>query len=1312
MKLMVSITRVALLLFFILSYKMVFSQTGERVLMLADKDGLPQNKVKGILNDQHGYIWIGTQNGVAKYDGYTFKNYPELNGKEISKLYISKRNDLWIGTHSGLYMLDRIRDEFTQISLGDIRDITEAEGHIYFITPDNLYGLEEERAIIKYEIETSHNLKQLVYINGIFYLGLGSKQGILSIRTIEGKVLNSEQNLDDHLPNHVITCLRMIDNKLWAGTSEGYVFEQIGKQFRRIDINNSYSIKDIIRLNGATWVATDGNGVFVLDSGRNAVNHYYDDPNSKSILGSNNIHSMMKMPNGDLWMGTYDAGICYLSSQSTQFKNMADTYKSKQVPLNRNATASFEDSDKNLWLGTQTGFMKINTRENDIRTIGFDTSQKLLGGSKVLAIHESRNKEMWVGTYDGGLGHFSKDMRHLATYFPFSDGLKREQNINFILPYSKNQILINSMYKGIGVFNIENREISKIPLVASDTIWEYHTQAVRQFDKITYAYVFGKDLCAIDEGTKTLKAVLTPTHNVNDFLKNRDNTFWLATRGAGLLLMDTEGQVLKHLDLQDGLPSNFLLRIEKDHLENLWVTSISGLAKIDVNDNITLYDHRHGLPSKEFSPFVSTILHNNNLLFGTVAGFVMTNPNEQLNTSFPPKVVISDITFQNKSVKTLVEEIPLDQPIESLQTIELPFDRNSFTIHFFNNDYDLPKYNTFQYRMKGLEKEWINLHEHTHTTYTNLLPGTYQFQVNSTNKYNVKGLTPTTLNITIMPPWYLSKWAYGLYVLIFMCLIYVIYRVILYRAHVKKELEFSEFKVEAIKDLNEKKLKFFTNITHDFKTPLTLISAPLESLLKDSELNKETRDLLNLIKRNSDRLHHLIIDLLDFRKISNEHKLTLEASKTDLNRFFLDLFEPFNSACLSQNITLSLDNQCSEPAYFDNEKVKRIMWNVLSNSLKFTPKNGKIAISCSTDESDSSKLRISVRDSGKGLTSEEIDHLFDRYYQGSTARQGTGLGLSIVDGLVKAQRGEISIYSTPGEGAEFVITIPFRKKDYKDVEIISKPRGNYQFIPDEDRTNQEETVDVPNAKYNLPVLLIAEDNYELNAFLASIFQSQFKVLSCRDGQEALTMAQKKAPDLIISDVLMPNMDGYELCEKIKSDLTTSHIPVILLTANSSLDEQVKGMKRGADVYITKPFKTEFLVASVNSVLDNREKLRAKFQLLDHVNEDEDDLSTQDQEFINKLKNYINQNIDNQGLSVDSLSDHMNCSKSSLIRKVKGLTGLTPMAFLRTFRLNTAYEALMQNNLSVSEVSYKTGFSDPNYFTTCFKKQFGKNPSQV
>lgn len=1280
--------------------------------MITDRDGLPQNKVKGILNDQYGYIWIGTQNGVAKYDGYTFKNYPELNGKEISKLYISRHNDLWVGTHSGLYQLDRIGDEFTQISLGDIRDITEADDHIYFITPENLYEVEEEGTITKYEIEPSRNLKQLVYSDGIFYLGLGSNQGILAVKTIQGKVLDSEQSLNDHLPHYVITCLRMINDRLWVGTSEGHVFEQIGKRFQRVDMDNNYSIKDIISLNTNMWVATDGNGVFVLDSNRNATKHYYDAPNSKSILGSNNIHSMMKMPNGDLWMGSYDAGICYLSSQSTQFKDLSDIYKPRQVPLNRNATASFEDSDQNLWLGTQTGFMKINISTNEIQTIDFETSQKLLGGSKVLAIHESKNHDMWIGTYDGGLGHFSKDMEHLATYFPFSDGLKREQNINFILPYSKNHILLNSMYDGVGIFNIENGEMTKIPLVASDTLWEYHTQAVRQFDKTIYAYLFGKDLCAVDAKTKTLTTVLSPPHNVNDFLKNRDNTFWLATRGAGLLLMNTEGQIIKHLDLQSGLPSNFLLRIEKDHLENLWVTSISGLAKIDTNYNITLYDHRHGLPSKEFSPFVSTTLHNNNLLFGTVAGFVMTNPNEQLNTSYPPQVVISDITFQNISIKTLTDEIPLIEPIESLQTIELPFDRNSFTIHFFNNDYDLPKYNTFQYRMKGLEKEWINLHEHTHTTYTNLLPGTYQFQVNSANKYNLKGLTPTTLNITIMPPWYLSKWAYAVYVLIFMCFIYIIYRVILYRAHVKKELEFSEFKVEAIKDLNEKKLKFFTNITHDFKTPLTLISAPLESLLKDKELSKETRDLLNLIKRNSDRLHHLIIDLLDFRKISNEHKLTLEASKTDLNRFFLDLFEPFNSACLSQNITLSLDNQCKEPAYFDNEKVKRIMWNVLSNSLKFTPKNGKIAISCTIDKSDTSKLKISVRDSGKGLTPEEIDHLFDRYYQGSASRQGTGLGLTIVDGLVKAQRGEISINSSPGEGAEFVITIPFRKGAYKDEEIISKPRGNYQYISNNNVGDQAETVDTVNTKYNLPVLLVAEDNYELNAFLTNIFQNQFKVISCRDGQEALTMAQKKAPDLIISDVLMPNMDGYELCEKIKSDLTTSHIPVILLTANSSLDEQVKGMKRGADVYITKPFKTEFLVASVNSVLDNREKLRAKFQLLDHVNEDEDDLSPQDQEFINKLKNYINQNIDNQGLSVDSLSDHMNCSKSSLIRKVKGLTGLTPMAFLRTFRLNTAYEALLENNLSVSEVSYKTGFSDPNYFTTCFKKQFGKNPSQI
>ncbi len=1285
----------------------VFSQANYHSVNITDRDGLPQNKIKSIVKDSTGYIWIGTQNGIAQYNGYRFKTYSALNGIEITSIFLSGQNDVWVGTHQGMFLLDRIHDRFQKISLGDIRHLSSSQDRIYFITPQKMYTLKNDE-VSGIELGGESYLRQIVYQDNHIYLGQGKNSGL-----IQGEVHNGQLSVKRQLlTTKVITCLRAIDDQVWVGTSDGQIYYLEKDSLIQVPLRNSHPIKDIALHKDQLWAGTDGNGVFVLDQMEQVVAHITHKQGAENLIGSNNIQSILAMDATSIWIGTYDAGVSVLSSNQLQFQKLQDLHKTSVVNLHESATASYEDHDHNLLLGSPGGFVRIDRSTGVSTELGFEKCKQLLGGTKVLSILETNNHNVLVGTYDGGLGHFTPDLQHIDTYYPFGNE-GQEQNISFLFNLPGGKVLVNSMYKGMVIFDPSTAKANPISLVENDSkVIKFQSQAVRKFNDNLYVYVFGKALYRINTVEATLEPVLTPPLPINDFCQNEDGTFWLATRGEGLILTSPKGETLERLDMEIGLSSNFLLRVEKDHLGNLWVSSISGLSKINTQGQITPYDHRHGLPSREFTPFTSSVLHNGHLLFGTVRGFVLANTNTNPQGSPPPKTIISDITFQNQSIKTLEEEL-LTEPVETSSRLELPFYRNSFTVHFFNNDYSLPKFNKFKYRMLGLEENWIDLDENTQTTYTNLSPGKYQFQVSSSNKYGTQNDQATKLSIIIAPPWYMSWWAYLIYLCGGMVSGYLIYRLMLYRTHMLKELEFSEYKLQTTRDLNEKKLQFFTNITHDFKTPLTLISAPLEDLLQDSTIGERGQSNLGLIKRNSDRLHHLIIDLLDFRKINNPDTLSLEISETDIERFLEDLYEPFNSACVHQGIVLSLDNQCDRPVYIDTEKVKRILWNILSNALKFTQKGGKIHIGCSIH--NDSLLNFIIRDTGKGMTSHEVNLLFDRYYQTGHEVEnkefGTGLGMAIVKGLVNSHRGFIEVTSQPEVGSTFHVSVPFIKESFSKEEFNSKPKGNYRYLTPT-LTSREPIQSPTTTRYNIPTLLICEDNPELNLFLVQLFEQDYKIIHCFDGEEGLNLAQKKTPDLIISDVMMPKMDGYEFCKRIKSSIDTSHIPVILLTANSSLDKQIKGMSYGADSYITKPFKTEFLQASVVSVLENRQKLREKFQGLQKISEPEDSLSKHDLEFMNKLKDYIKANITNPELSIETLADTMNCSKSSLIRKVKGLTGITPMAFLRTYRLNTAYKLLADHNLTVSEASYKTGFSDPNYFATSFKKYFGKNPSQV
>jgi signal transduction histidine kinase/DNA-binding response OmpR family regulator len=704
------------------------------------------------------------------------------------------------------------------------------------------------------------------------------------------------------------------------------------------------------------------------------------------------------------------------------------------------------------------------------------------------------------------------------------------------------------------------------------------------------------------------------------------------------------------------------------------------------------------------------------MIFGSMAGFTIIDPSKVNPDASKTEVIISDITFQNQSIRSHEGKQLLKKPLEDTKEINLPYNRNSFSIHFFVKNKSFLKYHNYAYRLVGLEKDWTYLVDASRATYTNLFPGKYTFEIKSADK--TRDGMPTRLIIYINSPWYLSWYAYVTYALIFLTILYLSVYAYLKRIELKKEKEISEFKIQKEHELTEKKLAFFTNISHDLKTPLTLIDAPVNDLLQMEGLNQEQVNKLMIIRRNSRRLYKLISDLLDFRKITQK-QYVLEVRETVVSDIITDIYEAFKEECKNRMIELNCAADRNLIGFVDAKKIEKILWNLLSNALKFTDKGGAISLRAEELLIDGFRnLKLEVCDNGIGISKNDIEKIFNRFFKVQNSnmitKEGTGIGLSIVKELVEMHHGKIQVESVLGIGTTFTIILPSGKESFSYDELVVFEEPKYQIHVDENTGNLEKNTQVqPKQKhYNLPGILVVEDNSELLEYLAGHFEKKYKVVKAEDGFIGLKLAKEINPDVILTDVQMPNMNGYEFCKEIRRSFDTSHIPVIMLTANSTIEHQIEGLSTGADAYLTKPFDVKLLDAQVYSLLENRKKLRNKFRGIETPENLEKSLPQRDIDFILELKLFIEENIINRELSVELLSKHFAVSLAQLHRKIKSLTDSTPNNLIKSIRLKKAFKLISEEGLRVSEAAYQTGFSDPNYFTTCFKKEFGKNPSQT
>lgn len=1310
------------MLFFIhvVGLSSLFSVEREKYLHFTDIDGLPRNITTCIEQDKYGYTWIGTGNGIARYDGNSFYNYKQLSGQNINYLFIDSKNQLWVATDLGLYFYNRQTDFFEIRQEGYIRKIQEDNGMIYFLNVDRIQRIEGNTVV---NIRKESDFRDLCI----------TTKGIWFSHSLDGVKLLSRQSgfkevTENYLENKYVSVIRKIDGYLFFGCRNGMLFVRSsnGTQ-KKLELNNHRAFQEIVKVDNEIWLATDGNGIIVLDENLNYLRSLIKSDDGESKLTSNSIYDIYQGANDEIWIATYGGGLQCVLADVSPFKNIVPVSGNKNSLVGNEGVSVFSNNSK-IYYGTNYGLSVFDEKTEMFTNLTSNDLNNDLLGVKVLAVNTDSDDNLWIGTYDGLLGKYTPDYHLKKRIHPCSKAENEMQRIVLMHKYDDRSFLLGTQYrdKSLLNFDIESQKISTYKVwVDRKNISHFQIISIRENQEgETIVLIRNAGLFTVKANTTNLVDELPEinkriTFKLNDFYHDKKGFYWMTSQTNGLIRMSVDGRVFDKWTIDDGLPSNTLLRLESVDDRFLWISTIAGLCRFDMETSqILIFNHQHGLAANEFMPRSSTTTADGRLIFGSSAGFTIVDPQKVQPDISETKVIISDITFHNKSIKSVTDKQYLSVPLEETKELCFPFRRNSFTIHFFSKDNDLPKYNNYAYRLKGLEDNWIYLGETKHTTYTNLSHGTYVFEVKSTNKSNVWSNQPTQLIIKINPPWYLSLYAYSGYFIFIVSVVFGSSYIYTNRIHLKKEVEISEFKVKAEHELTEKKLAFFTNVSHDLKTPLTLIDAPLDDLISAENLDEEQRNKLNVIRRNSRRLYKLISDLLDFRKLT-QNQLPLKVCKTNVHELIENVYSAFKEECKIKAIDLEKSIHIESEVYIDSRKIEKILWNLLSNAIKFTEEEGEIFLCIdSVPINGINHLKILVKDSGIGISDQNKEKIFNRFYQVETsnnAPEGTGIGLSIVKDLVDLHHGTIELQSTPGVGSSFIVTIPSEINCYSEDEIDLEIRKRQELfkndprspiLPDEDERNK-------HARYNLPKLLLAEDNTELLEYLGTHFGKNYKVYKAPDGLIGLKLAKEKNPDIIVTDVLMPNMNGYEFCSQVKQQFETSHIPVVMLTANSSTDQQIEGLTKGADAYVTKPFDIRYLDTVINSVLENRKKLREKFVIgIEISNLNQETLPLKDVEFINSVKAYIDENLSDQVLNIENLADKFAISRTQLFRKIKSLTGQTPNNLIKTIRLKRAYELIKKQGVRVSEAAYQTGFSDPNYFTICFKKEFGENPSQI
>jgi signal transduction histidine kinase/ligand-binding sensor domain-containing protein/DNA-binding response OmpR family regulator len=1339
---------------------------------------------------------------IIKY--FNDRNNPSsLKGNIIYCMFEDSRKNLWIGTWGGgLSLYNRDLDNFTSFrhNPDDSSSIRHNDiWNIFEDSADNLWiatqmGLER----FNYDSQTfekhlsdltlggaSVNLKSHAFScitegeNGSLWISIW-KHGILHYDPAKKEILHhfmhEPGNPNSLNTSEINTLYADKDGSLWIGPYKGHVEKMTlhngQPEFKKYPMGSPpYGLSDN-RINfiiedqqGMLWIGTEV-GVNILNKNTGKIDQYFHNAGSANSLSSNHLWAGYCNSNGIIWIGTLEGGVNIYDPGKRKFSSNYPMITDAMELPRRFVKSIHRDSDGILWVGTDYGLNKLspNGAISETYTHGSTINSLDIGG--VSGIIEGSDDKFWIGTWGGGLHVFNKKTKKIKRYYHPEDGSRGLGDLNIqtmVKDYSGN-ILIGTVFGYLYLFDPEKdvfqqylcQDIDSLrgtPVIAicpdkDGSVWIGLSE---NGGVIHYNFETGKG-----KRYYMKESEIETSLSSNDIfsLLNDDDLLWIGTKN-GLNLLDKNTGKISVYDERNGLVNKSVLSIQKDAKGNIWFSTLLGISKLVTETGIVYnYDNRDGALGNSN---VSWKGLDSELYFGGIHGLFSFNPENIHNNAFQPPVVFTSLKIFNHPVYPGQEDSPLQKHINQTEKIVLDYHQTSFSFEFSALNFTLPEKNQFLYKLENFDQDWVHAGNRNVAYYTNVGPGEYTFKVKGSNNDGLWNENERIIHITVLPPWWHTIWFRLLLLVGILAMIaaWVIIRTFRYKHNQKilkqmvdqRTREIEEQKIilkeqaHKLHIADQMKIKFFTNISHEFRTPLTLIINPINKMLKELANKEEYKLPFTVVKRNTLRLISLINQFLDISKIE-AGELKLHVSKGNIVEYILGITNAYQFATRQKRIQFKVQVP-DEPfiCYFDGDKIEKILYNLLSNALKFTPTGKMISVKValvsepvlcnqingngkSFDE-QTNHILIKVKDTGKGIPTDKIGQIFERFYQveGDELHPagGTGIGLALTKDLVDIYRGTISVKSKIGEGTEFKILLPTHKSQFADHEIISSEHVHDEVKSElvaidedyleEDYSEENEALDAAADKNTLPVVLVVEDNRDVREYLSGVLSEKYKVKTAPNGEEGLRKAIKHLPKVIISDVMMPLMNGFELCEKLKTEMLTCHIPVILLTAKANSDDKITGYKLGADVYISKPFDVDVVMASVDQLIENREKLKSIFKRESILQPKEIAVVSSDEKLLDRIIKVLEDRLSDSEFGVEELSREVGISRTHLYRKIKELTSLTAIEFIRNMRLKRAAGILKQNKLYVSEVAYMCGFNELSYFRKIFKELFGVSPQK-
>lgn len=1329
-----------LILFY--SYINVFSQQDYRqdfkFIHYTIDQGLSQASINDIILDNSGYLWIATQDGLNRFDGTSFlafyhnnKENSELCGNFINTLLLDS-NRIWIGTRSsGLCYYDIEKNKFKHFPELAHNDIITLEkdsfGNIYATLDNNKIAIirkinsSKKHKIFQVTLDNKPNFSTTALFispNGKVWIGtkeghlyyaqsnsnptlatfkkfnlggaeigdvnvinsnnpnkiwIGTRQALYRLDLENNKMTQITLSPDDKPSPLIIYDIKWKDNKMWVATGGGlYVVKNYNsnnktitllrhKELNQNSLSNNTVAKILFDNEGQGWIGT---GKFLNLLYKNPiVNIIKSEAGNENSLNSNVVFSIKKNGN-NLWAGTSGGGLNLIRGN----KFTAFTKENHHLPSNVVFSTTM-DQQGNVWVGTKEGLSIFSGANLASQNIAIQTILHIPGDASSLSnnfirqVYRDWAENVWICTYNGGLNRFAGDVK--------------KEEFKFVSYRHQNK-------------NTNSLPADRIYCIRQTDDKEYWIGTIKGVSVLTFENEDAKFSKVMVNGSPVL------TNNViYDILVAKDENIWVGTRN-GLFLYDKKNDRLEHFNEESGMPNNVVYGILEDDKGNIWASTNNGITSFNIQTKRFInYNVDDGLADKEFNLQARFKDKKGILYFGGINGISFFDPERMKELDKKNRLYFNGLQVTNYETNKLDNFIiEADKPI-SLKSNQFPF-----YVNFSNINLTYHKNTNFAYRLKPIDNNWNFITKKRHIQFLNLAAGDYVLEIQGVSRNKVwKDTEPLKLPIAIVPPFWKSKIAYILYIFLFLVIMFFFHKF-----YLNKKLEHQE-KIRLM-EIDELKTNFYTNITHELRTPLTVILGVTEDIrenLNESETAKYSMRL-KVLMRNSKKLLQLINQVLDISKIENS-KLSIKPTCDDIVHFLKVVTESFHSLATHKNIEFvyynEIDNLCMD---FDRDRFSTVITNLLNNAIKFTPEYGKIILHVKDDKESTGRdnLIIKIKDTGIGIAPDDLDSIFDRFFQAKRSSQknieGTGIGLAIVKEYVGLMNGTISVESNEGKGTVFTIKIPVSKKAKREKTTIREK----DEISSLSKEKQNKPVDI-----NKSLLLIVEDNYDVANYIASCNEPEYQIIFAIDGEEGINKAIKYVPDIIITDLMMPKKDGFQLCEILKNDTATSHIPIIMLTARSLEQDKLKGYSVGADAYLIKPFNKKELLVRVDQLTELRKKLQKKYSSQKKLVQTP---ATVEDKFLSKLYCHIDKNLDNAGYKSANLSSDMNLSESQMYRKIKALTDRSTAILIRDYRLEKAKKMLTNTEINISEIAYICGFNDPAWFTHTFKDKYKKAPS--